>query len=126
MIIGCLWRCICAMAWIGVYGYDYSPVCYSRTKILRLPQSLEMVCKAERIYFCIIVVTVLPARGAMSLHMESGYWMVRPYPDCSIAFSLDSSMYKCIIVFGSVLMVSAVKLFSMCAGSVVLAYIFRY
>ena len=91
MIIGCLWRCICAMAWIGVCEYDYA-------KILRLSQSLEMVCKAERVYFCIIVVTVLPARGAMSLHIASGYWMVRPYPDCSIAFSLDSSMYKCVIV----------------------------
>ena len=47
--------------------------------------------------------------------------MVRPYPDCSIAFSLDPSMYKWVIVLAHVLMVSAAKLFSFCCAS-----IFRY
>ena len=51
MTIGCFWCCICAMAWIADCESVNLTMLFTRGG-LGLSQSLDMVCKAERIAFC--------------------------------------------------------------------------
>ena len=48
--VGCLWCCICVMAWIADCESVNMTILFTHGR-LGLSQSLEMVCKAERIAF---------------------------------------------------------------------------
>ena len=87
MTIGCLWCCICAMAWIADCESVKMTMLFTHGA-LGLSQSLEMVCKAECIAFtsASYVSQCCPHASLMYLRVASGYWMVIPYPAYSTAF----------------------------------------